>query len=866
MIPNIPEQRRNNTAVHQPFNDLVRYQLVQKEHEKGTDFSFELMPGVDAAFSNLIDYTTTSIDPVTTRDKCIALRVHGVTSIETAVLEMNAVAAQNKRSPQPAFHFLLSWPEFEKPEPEAIFDAAEHAIKALGLGQHQYIIAVHDNTDNRHCHIAVNRINPVTFKSQHLEWAKLSLHKAARESEIKHNWFHDNGAYVVQVGPGGEKEIITNPEHKDFEVGQDSESVLPTWHDPESLESWLKGYVGSHLKRSLRDLQSWQGLHAWLERYGVALKDTGGGGLRLVATSYITGEVLELPASKGLRMLKRPDLEKLWGPYYAPVIHKPVIPDLSQFSPEALQQGANDVLNAVNRINGTLDHLIHNPEHRRKLEAQRRGLGKLSAGVVATEREESEVLLPGSLRLRMGDNESGQDRDLRRPDSGRDGSEQVGGDQRATGIRQRDNSAREIRKAERAAAREDLRKRYALYRKMLNEGADEYFDHLNGLRKQRSDEIKEINKASRDGKRNIRKADLSPAEKLIAVAAIDLETGKKRTALEARFNGRRIAHKATRPPALGWRDWLNEQANLGDQAAVSALRGIVYQAQRDAKKAGPLPDDEFDEERASKDAAYKAEQHRKVLARLLEQERQEIAIRSARADAIRPYEMDALLLRYAGVHWHVTGNGNIEYSDKNNHRLFTDRGNRITFDRPMVTDEEIRLALLHAQQKFGRHITLSGHDPVFVARMARHADDLGLVVLNPELEPVVELRRQERLSAPALPHHEMSRDEAPKPSEFGLETGHLTTSEQLLRQKVLSVDPKATFGFPEVDRQSYTGPIIASHDEDGQQLFAQHIGRSHYILHAAVAPQHLAGVSVTVSYRNKVAQIAVTHANKGKNR
>lgn len=856
MVPIIPKQRQNTTAIHRPFSDLVRYLIVQKVRENEVKHGFEVMPGIDDAFSNLIDYSTASLDPLTKEDKCIAVRIHGVTSLETAILEMNAVAEQNKRSPEPAFHFILSWPEFERPEPEAIFDAAVHAIKSLGLGQHQYVIAVHDNTDNRHCHIAVNRINPVTFKSQHLEWSKLSLHKAARESEIKHDWFHDNGAFIVQLGPNGEKEIVTNPDHEDFEVGQENDGALPSWHDPGSLESWLKGYVGSHLKRSLRDLQSWQGLHAWLDRYGVTLKDTGGGGLRLVATSYVTGEVLELAASKGLRLLKRPDLEKRWGPYHDPVIHKPVVPDLSQFSPEALQQGVNDVLDAPNRIDGTLDYLIHRPEHRRKIEAERRrGLLAMSDGDVAAGRTESEVLLPDALHLHLGDREAREDQDLRRPGLGRNVREGLGS-----------QSTRELRKAERAAAREDLRKRYALYRKVLQDGAGEYFDHLRTLRKENSDQVKEINKASRDSKRNVRKSALSPAEKLIAVAAIDLETGKKRAALEARFNNRRLEHKATRPPALGWREWLNEQANLGDQAAVSALRGIVYQAGRDAKKAGQVLDDDFDEERASKDAAYRAEQHRKTLARLLEQERQEVAIRSARASTMRPYEMDALLVRYAGIHWHVTGNGNIEYSDNNNHRLFTDRGSRITFDRAIVTDDEIRLALLHAQQKFGRHITLSGQDPVFTARMARHADDLGLVVLNPELEPVIEQHRKKRLSGLAEQRPEIQPGETTRPTDFGLEEVPQTTVEDQLRQKVLSVDPKATFGTPEVEHQTYTGPIIASHDEEGQPLFAQHIGRSHYILHRAVAPQHLAGSSVSVSYQNKAIQIAIEHTDKGKDR
>ena len=82
---------------------------------------------------------------------------------------MNAVAAQNTRCKAPAFHFILTWPEHEYPDPAAIFDAAEHAIKTLKLAEHQYVLAVHVDTDNIHCHVAVNRIHPKTFKSRNIE-------------------------------------------------------------------------------------------------------------------------------------------------------------------------------------------------------------------------------------------------------------------------------------------------------------------------------------------------------------------------------------------------------------------------------------------------------------------------------------------------------------------------------------------------------------------------------------------------------------------------------------------------------------------------------------------------------------------------
>lgn len=288
-------------------------------------------------FDDILDYTTNPVDKQTQVDKCIAMRTHGVKSLATASIEMNAVAAQNTRCKDPAYHIILSWAEHEKPGSDAIFDAAKHVLKALGLAEHQYVLAIHGNTDNIHCHISVNRVHPITFKSRHIEWATKTLHMAARQSEIKHGWTHDDGLYVVEVDGHGTKHIVLNKDlssklanvtrhaHNDL---SDAE-ILPAWHDPQSLESWLKTRVSKALKRAMPNLDGWPALHAWLGTHDVTLTDSGGGGLRLHAVSPETGEVLDMAASKGLRVLKRGDLEKRWGAFADSIQVPCIVPNLS---------------------------------------------------------------------------------------------------------------------------------------------------------------------------------------------------------------------------------------------------------------------------------------------------------------------------------------------------------------------------------------------------------------------------------------------------------------------------------------------------------------------------------------------------------
>jgi hypothetical protein len=324
MIPIIPDQRKFKSNARQPFDDLIKYVTKDSRDITVTDdknIEGQLTRASVVDFSDLINYAVGSNEKNTDSEKCIAIRTHGVNDIVTASIEMNAVARKNFRCEDAAYHFILSWPEHEHPAVHKIFGAAVHAIKALGLAEHQYVLAIHGNTDNLHCHVSVNRVHPTTFRSRHLEWSHKTLHLAARQSEIKHGWSHDNGIYVVEVDGRGKKSIVLN---KDPYVGASTgspplhgelgrEGILPAWHDPDSLESWLKTKVSKALKRDLAELTSWQALHAWLDQYDITLTDSGGGGMRLHTTSQETGEILNLAANKGLRILKRADLENAGG-------------------------------------------------------------------------------------------------------------------------------------------------------------------------------------------------------------------------------------------------------------------------------------------------------------------------------------------------------------------------------------------------------------------------------------------------------------------------------------------------------------------------------------------------------------------------
>lgn len=895
MVPIIPKQRQQRPNAAKRFNSLINYlqgereknQQVEQGAEHGSEPGVGRMP-VSNEFNELLDYATAPADTRIAGEKCIAVRTHGVSSIETASMEMNAVARMNLRVEDPVYHFILSWPEHEKPAPELIFDAAQHAVQSLGFAEHQYVIAVHANTDNIHCHVAMNRVHPTTFKSRNIEWAKRTLHYAARESEIKHGWTHDNGIYVVEVDGHGKKQIVLNTKRlreagldQDQELGAhihpdiEPEAELPAWHDPDGLRAWLKGSVAKALKQSLPDLQSWQALHVWLDKRGIALQDTGGGGMRLRAVSVDTGEILELPASQGLRALKRDELEKRWGAF-TPVMTFPVLsPEQSHLTPAQLEKGVNYVLGLdPNGGKPPPDHILgltaSGQARAAALSEGGRGLHAVPGGALADDGQIAGVLLQGAVQGGLDNRGAGQDQSLRgnaaglgEGDGRREERVVEGGQQRSPARKPRDPAKRAERAAEREAQRADLRRRFSSYRNLVRAGDSEHFLRLKELRAERSKAIREANALAKAAKAAVPKVP-NREPRLQALVEIEAEASRRKLEAHAKFEQRAEVLRKTRVPPLGWREWLYEQSNLGDKAALSALRGIVYQARRDAKF--EAEEDELEDEVESVGAEYAARQHKKLMQRLLAEERKEVAIRAASVHRMRPHEIDALVLLYAGLTWRVTGNGNVEYSSAQGEHMFTDRGNRVTFDRVRVSDDEIKLALAHSRDKFGRALTLTGDDEIFAGRMARLADDMGLKVLNPELQDMLQAHRQAKRADAAVRPVEPAAEEPLRGEELEAMAMEGQGVDKL-RAMVLAVDPKAVLIEASAGDESrvYSGPVVAEMTGD-TPMFAQHIGRGVYAVHRILAPDDHADRLVEVRYRAGTASAAVDQAGRSQER
>ncbi|EHL5833773.1 relaxase/mobilization nuclease domain-containing protein [Salmonella enterica] len=279
----IPEKRRDGQS---SFVDLVSYVAVRDDPDEDEDLlaSVRQSAATDNAphrnrFSRLVDYATklrdesfvSLVDVMPDGGEWVNFYgvtcFHNCTSIESAAEEMEFVAGKAKfahTDSDPVFHYIMSWQAHESPRPEQIYDCVRHSLTRLGLNDHQFVSAVHTDTDNLHVHVAVNRVHPETGYLNRLSFSQEKLSKSCRELELKHGFSPDNGCYVI--GPGNRIVRRTSLER----------DRLNAW--TRGRKQTLKEYIADTAIAGLREepVSDWSSLHRRFAQVGLFLAPEAG--------------------------------------------------------------------------------------------------------------------------------------------------------------------------------------------------------------------------------------------------------------------------------------------------------------------------------------------------------------------------------------------------------------------------------------------------------------------------------------------------------------------------------------------------------------------------------------------------------------
>ena len=221
------------------------------------------------------------------------------------ILECIALAEESTRSKDPIDHWVLSFKETEKPTVQQAREAVRMFIRHCGLADHQYTWAVHDDTDNRHIHVALNRVHPETHRV--IKINKGFTHEAAQQAaaliEKKQGWETEPGARYTIDDTG-------KPVRRD---ASESKPVPSTTAQRMEVQKGEKSDQRIGIEDAgpvMHAASTWKELHASLAAIDMRLERKGSG-----AIIYVGDALIGVKASTIDKKLSFAKLQEKLGPY-----------------------------------------------------------------------------------------------------------------------------------------------------------------------------------------------------------------------------------------------------------------------------------------------------------------------------------------------------------------------------------------------------------------------------------------------------------------------------------------------------------------------------------------------------------------------
>ena len=234
---------------------------------------------------------------------------------DAQISEMAGLAAKAK-SGDPVSHFVLSWPANEKPTEEQFHEAARIFVHELELDGHQVVYGAHQNTDNLHLHLAINRVDPKTLQVTKINrgFDKFACMKSICTIEHFQGWTPEKNAVyrMTENGPA----MVERREKSLSKGARDSERKTGN----PSLERRAKD-----LAPEMALATSWQDLHLRLAAHGVTYEKRKGGAILKFGKSGF------VKSSSAGRECSLKNLEKKFGTFErARIAPKPYEPKQPQ--------------------------------------------------------------------------------------------------------------------------------------------------------------------------------------------------------------------------------------------------------------------------------------------------------------------------------------------------------------------------------------------------------------------------------------------------------------------------------------------------------------------------------------------------------
>jgi hypothetical protein len=248
-------------------------------------------------------------------EKCAYHGARGfmATNPQAQIREMIALAEAAPRSDDPVRHYVLSWRAGEHPTREQVEQAVSILHEEMGLKDHQVVWGFHQDTDNDHIHLAINRVHPVTERVVKVNggWEYDALSRAVARIEHEQGWAHEENALwriderggFERTRPYGAERRGGNTRNRDGERRTGAKSATT-----------LARERADHLFKTAK---SWRELHARLAQRGLTYDIKGSGAVvRVMAPT--PGDDVRVKASDVSRDASLAKRVKHLGEYQPP--------------------------------------------------------------------------------------------------------------------------------------------------------------------------------------------------------------------------------------------------------------------------------------------------------------------------------------------------------------------------------------------------------------------------------------------------------------------------------------------------------------------------------------------------------------------
>jgi hypothetical protein len=115
-----------------------------------------------------------------------AWKVMAYTVYEQARLkEASGQKATGRKLQKPVFSYSLAWHPEQNPDREHMLETAKKSVAVLGFTEHEMLIVAHRDEPQRHVHVIVNRVHPITGIAADLTNSKQKLSDFAHAYELE---------------------------------------------------------------------------------------------------------------------------------------------------------------------------------------------------------------------------------------------------------------------------------------------------------------------------------------------------------------------------------------------------------------------------------------------------------------------------------------------------------------------------------------------------------------------------------------------------------------------------------------------------------------------------------------------------------